>query len=296
MIYVMSDIHGNSENFNCIMDQINLQPEDTLYVLGDVIDRYPGGIDILLRLMKMPNVKMLLGNHEYMLLDVLGRTYDMSDPEDEERYDRRRYRWYHNGGGITHHEFLKLSEEIQHSILEYLKSLPHNLDSEVGGVRYKLAHAAPEELYSIKERGYKDGRHFSVWYRIKKNTPIPQDYTLIFGHTPTSIFQTREVLKIWHWQNLIDIDCGSGFPNPNDNLFYKFNEIGRLSCLRLDDMKEFYSMGNKRAQCPDCSHGLEYQTTWDGYLMLQCPKCLSTWRALNSETGETEIVERYFFG
>ena len=42
------------------MKQINLQPEDTLYVLGDVIDRNPDGIKILRKLMAMPNVKMLL--------------------------------------------------------------------------------------------------------------------------------------------------------------------------------------------------------------------------------------------
>ena len=39
MIYVISDIHGNINRFNSIMEQINLQDTDTLYVLGDVIDR-----------------------------------------------------------------------------------------------------------------------------------------------------------------------------------------------------------------------------------------------------------------
>ena len=39
MIYVLSDIHGQKRRFESIMKQINLQPEDTLYVLGDVIDR-----------------------------------------------------------------------------------------------------------------------------------------------------------------------------------------------------------------------------------------------------------------
>ena len=38
MIYVMSDIHGQKRRFDSVMKQINLQPEDTLYVLGDVID------------------------------------------------------------------------------------------------------------------------------------------------------------------------------------------------------------------------------------------------------------------
>ena len=67
MIYVLSDIHGNMENFKSILKQIDLQPEDTLYVLGDVIDRYPDGIKIIRMIMAMPNVKMLLGNHEYMI-------------------------------------------------------------------------------------------------------------------------------------------------------------------------------------------------------------------------------------
>ena len=47
MIYVMSDIHGNMRRFDSVMHQINLQPEDTLYILGDVIDRHPDGIRIL---------------------------------------------------------------------------------------------------------------------------------------------------------------------------------------------------------------------------------------------------------
>ena len=71
MTYVMSDIHGNAARFYSVMKQISLQPEDTLYVLGDVIDRYPDGIRILRLLMRMPNVKLLLGNHEYMMLNAL---------------------------------------------------------------------------------------------------------------------------------------------------------------------------------------------------------------------------------
>ena len=54
MIYVLSDVHGNERRFNSILKQINLQNEDTLYILGDVIDRYPGGIRILRRIMTMP--------------------------------------------------------------------------------------------------------------------------------------------------------------------------------------------------------------------------------------------------
>ena len=46
MIYVMSDIHGHEGRFDSILKQIDLQPEDTLYVLGDVIDRNESFEDI----------------------------------------------------------------------------------------------------------------------------------------------------------------------------------------------------------------------------------------------------------
>ena len=83
MIYVLSDIHGNEQRFNSVLKQINLQNEDILYILGDVIDRHPGGIRILRKIMSMPNAKMLLGNHEYMMLRALGHPYDPYDPTSE---------------------------------------------------------------------------------------------------------------------------------------------------------------------------------------------------------------------
>ena len=45
-------------------------------------------------------------------------------------------------------------------------------------------------------------------------------------------------MKIWYGEGLIGIDCGASYPdggNPRNG------RIGRLSCLRLDDMMEFYS-------------------------------------------------------
>ena len=79
MTYVLSDIHGNLRRFESIMAQINLQPDDTLYVLGDVIDRYPDGIKILRQIMQMPNAKMLIGNHEYMMLKAIGHCKDAAE-------------------------------------------------------------------------------------------------------------------------------------------------------------------------------------------------------------------------
>lgn len=42
MTYVMPDIYGNLRRIDSIMEQINLQPDDTLNILGDVVDRQQG--------------------------------------------------------------------------------------------------------------------------------------------------------------------------------------------------------------------------------------------------------------
>lgn len=59
MVYVVSDIHGNMQRWQSIKRQIRLKPTDHLYILGDVVDRYPDGLKILREIMKAPNMTML---------------------------------------------------------------------------------------------------------------------------------------------------------------------------------------------------------------------------------------------
>ena len=66
MIYCMSDIHGDYEKYRRMLETISLCGEDTLYILGDAVDRGPEPIPILLDMMQRPNVRPVLGNHEYM--------------------------------------------------------------------------------------------------------------------------------------------------------------------------------------------------------------------------------------
>lgn len=251
MIYVMSDIHGNSVKFNSVMDQIKLQPEDTLYILGDVIDRHPDGIKILRKIMTMPNVKMLLGNHEHMMLEAIAKPYNLKNPEEYEEHDYKLRVWYNNGGHETHSALKHLRKTTRAEIFEFLQTLPINLDIEVGGKKYRLAHAAPIEMYkNYGSMRYKTEKEFAVWFRLRGKELLPDDYTLIFGHTPTVYFQDDDILKIWHGNRMIGLDCGSGFPNLIQSHSHEF---GRLGCLRLDDGKEFYSeLSNEETNLISC--------------------------------------------
>lgn len=226
MVYVLSDIHGNERRFRSVMDRIKLQPQDTLYVLGDVIDRHPGGIRILREIMAMPNGKMLLGNHEYMMLRALG--YPCDDNADD---GRALAHWYRNGGKVTHDHLKHIRKTLRKEIVEYLRSLPLNLDVSVNGITYRLAHGSASEQYD-GDPLYRNSTYFSVWKRLDAADSLPGDTVLVFGHTPTVYYQETEPLSLWYGERMIGIDCGSGYPEGSG---------GRLACLRLDDGKVFYS-------------------------------------------------------
>lgn len=72
MIYAISDIHGCYEKCKMILKTVRFCKNDTLYVLGDVIDRGDGGIKILLDMITGENVKFIIGNHEHAVLRMLG--------------------------------------------------------------------------------------------------------------------------------------------------------------------------------------------------------------------------------
>lgn len=233
MIYVMSDIHGNRRRFRSVMDQINLQPDDTLYVLGDVVDRFPDGIAILRELMRMPNVRMLLGNHEYMMQQA-------TDPQERSgSYWENMDLWYNNGGEVTEKALMALNQDQRDEIYDYLRELPLSYEIEVNGTEYLLIHGAPMEWYSAYEWKYMSKRQYTVWHRWKLTEKLDGDRIVIFGHTPTCKYDPKpDPMRIFYGDHRIDIDCGSGFPvNANAYGYPR----GRLACLRLDDMREFYS-------------------------------------------------------
>lgn len=215
MVYCISDIHGEYDRFKSMLELIHFSDNDTLYILGDVIDRGPDGVDALLDIMERSNVHMILGNHEAMLLATLGPHNEIGARE----------LWMRNGGDGTRADLLHCRRpETREIIINYLLSLPDHLNIEVNGKPYYLVH------------GYPAFDHFNrVWGRPRNSDsqpPIPGT-TVIVGHTPT-VFLTESYDKpctIWRGNGIIDIDCGCG---------HDWIE-GRLACLRLDDMTEFYT-------------------------------------------------------
>ena len=87
-----------------------------------------------------------------------------------------------------------------------------------------------EESYDALTSKYNSVTQHAVWFRESHKQKIPDDTILVFGHTPTIYYQYDRPMKLWREGNYINIDCGAGYGSE-----------GRLCCLRLDDMKEYYS-------------------------------------------------------
>ena len=208
----MSDIHGEVERFWNMMSLIEFSEQDTLYIIGDVIDRNPGGSALLKAILNTPNMVMLLGNHEKMCLDSLG-----ADPS-----GGALARWYRNGGDITHTELKTWPAADVAQLLSAIANLPLSVEIEVGGQVYHLVHGFPGQT----ERD-------QIWGRPTADTPRPfPDRIAVFGHTAAcKLYDDYDhPFRIWHGDGMIDIDCGCAYRS----------EHRRLGCLRLDDMKEFY--------------------------------------------------------
>ena len=136
-IYACSDIHGQYELFLKALETIHFRDEDTLYILGDVIDRGPESIPLLQDLMGRTNVTHLLGNHEFMMLRYL-RGHEDGDA------------WMipGNGGPVTFEAYKRLSVKEQILVRKYLRSLYLQTEVTIGGKVYLLSHS-----YYIRNAG-----------------------------------------------------------------------------------------------------------------------------------------------
>ena len=231
MIYAVSDIHGCYDKYRDLMKKLNLGSDDTLYVLGDVIDRGADGFKILLDMAQRLNVVNLLGNHEAMALDALPRLMNAIEEngeatltgEDAEAVEL----WFYNGGELSLADFLWLNDEQEQTVLAYMRNMPLYKEVEAGERRFVLVHGGLRDFSPSRPLADYEPNEI-LWCRPEEDTAYYSDKYVVFGHTPVQLMEAKAPAKIYRKDNLIDIDCGCVFPT------------GRLGCLCLDTMEEIY--------------------------------------------------------
>lgn len=230
--YVISDIHGQYELFIRLLEKIHLEATDTLYILGDILDRGPHPIKIVLKLMEMPNAICLAGNHELMALECLEflmkEISDISIDEVDEKLLDNLVTWQYNGSKPTIDEFRSLSREMQYSVIEFLKDFLIYEELTVNEKEFLLVHGGLGNYYpgkDIEEYSLKE----LIWDRAEYNIEYFEDMYVVTGHTPTqSILGNPKPGYIYKKHHHIAIDCGCN----------RFR--GHLAAVCLDTGEEFY--------------------------------------------------------
>jgi len=229
MTYAMSDIHGCFDKYRAMLSEIQFKSTDTLYILGDVIDRGPDGIRILQDMNARPNVFPLLGNHEFtaavclpwLSQEITGQSLNSLTNDQIAALSE----WIANGGGPTLRALKELNREERREILEYFQEMDLYAEVEAGGRSFVLTHAALENFDPAKPLDAYELQDF-LFGRPNPEAVCCPDKILVSGHTPTRLLGGQD--KIFHCGTMVDIDCGCVFKG------------GRLGCLCLDTMEEFY--------------------------------------------------------
>lgn len=225
MIYAISDLHGCYEKYVEMLEKINLGVDDTLYVLGDIIDRESGGIDILLDMMQRPNIKPIIGNHESLVLGPM-KNITLSPAAAAMVQNTKAYKlWMLNDGESTERVFRSLDSETQKKVIDFIESFSIYDEITVGGQKFHLSHTLPD--YNPNKPIHDVSYLEFIYGQTDYGKIYANDTLFVTGHTPTMLIDPTYKGRIYKRNNHIAIDCGAVFG-------------GRLGCLCLDNMKEFY--------------------------------------------------------
>lgn len=238
--YCISDIHGHLNNLNKFIKTLN--DDDIVYVLGDVVDKGSDSIKTLQLIMNDKRFKMLLGNHEYMMFQVLSNEIDSYD------YSIYYDNWInYNSGDETLKQYEALPHYEQLRIFNFIKELPLNYPNiKVNDKTYYLVHSCPHSDIQLKMKdiAFDDDTICKyVWDRVNPLDRLDiNDQVVIAGHTPVQyyigltadkvepVFDYKNKLgstnKDIHSAHYIDIDGGLAADLDNS----------RLIALCLDDL------------------------------------------------------------
>lgn len=162
----IGDIHGCDVALQVLLQELAPTAEDTVIVLGDVVDRGPdtkGCIDRLLELRETCALVFLLGNHEEMFLDALSGG----------KWSRA---WLGYGGREMLDSYGGSFDDIPEEHLEFIRSGLDVYESETE----IFAHAALNPAWPVARQN----AHFLRWNRLQgTEQPHVSGRRIVCGHT-----------------------------------------------------------------------------------------------------------------
>ncbi|NEO92965.1 MAG: serine/threonine protein phosphatase [Moorea sp. SIO3G5] len=210
---VIGDVHGHYNPLMALLDAIAPTSDDTVYFLGDLIDRGPMSSQVV-EFVKQNAHPCLLGNHELMLLEIIGNN---SVP------NSTRQAWLYSGGESTINSY---GGKVCQDHLDWIKTLPTYID--LGDTW--LVHAGVNPRMTIEEQTVEQ----FCWIRDEFHSmrePYFLDKLIITGHTMTFTLPGVAPGTIAQGCGWLDIDTGAYHPKSGwmtglditNNLVYQVN-------------------------------------------------------------------------
>ena len=223
--YVVGDIHGCVKSFrNMVTEKIRLTKDDTLFLLGDYIDRGPdskGVLDFIMELQRESyTVKPIMGNHEYMLLQSL---------DDEVGFTN----WKKNGSTQTLMSFGVPEEKTGE--FDSIRQIPDVYRDFLSNLSY---FEETDDFYFVHAglgkdiENPKDDLDTLFWSRKEYyNRTILKSRILIHGHTPVSMISIQD--RVYDGDGkVLNLDGGCVYPHVEG--------FGHLVAMNLDSFELFF--------------------------------------------------------
>ena len=213
--YVMSDLHNDVNRFEEMLKKIQFSKQDMLYIVGDVFDRCnydPNPVDLYFRILELEDrCSIIRGNHDQWIAQYIRRYYSLPERK------RKKLEPY------PYNTFQKMKERLTPAdmmvLADYIMEWPLQLQLEINGKKYLLAHAMTSDPEDIQPDEY----HLTGPEDMSIFEDGIEGYISILGHNVTD----GRILKNKSG-TVYEIDCGCGFRN------------GNLGCICLETEEEFY--------------------------------------------------------
>jgi serine/threonine protein phosphatase 1 len=196
----IADIHGNYLGLVEVLKKCNFKKSDTLISLGDICDGGCRTKEVIDRLLEIPNIINVLGNHDAWACHWMKTGFEYPA-------------WWHQGGMRTAESYNFDFEMVPKSHIEFIeKAVPYYIDSE----NRVFVHGGFDPSKPVPEQSV----DVLTWDRDLLCSYAPKNiikgYKHVFvGHTTTQHFghdpNVKNCLEPVTFNNLTDLDTGGGW-------------------------------------------------------------------------------------
>ena len=223
MRYFASDIHGEYSLFLKLLEKIRFSPQDEMIICGDIIEKGPDSIRLAKFIFNQPNIRCILGNHEYQFLKYYWSLMRNADGNFEEILQKLQA-YFPNDGYLLDWDIVDAFEALP-SYIEADEFICAHAGVPLDGDRRILPLKDAEVERLVNDRTFKE-----------PNILPQSNRCVFFGHTPTNYitgqnkilrYPKKEYPKEIRDYYKIHLDMGTPLS-------------GVAGCLCTDTWEEFY--------------------------------------------------------